>query len=118
MGQVLASELSRQLDLYIAAAPVFTRIGYAVIGHFDRRASQVLEPAVHALGADELGELLEGNPAMLALAIRAVDQAGRMIDEEHVRVLAAVLRDALQDRIVVETALSLMDVLGRESWVR
>ena len=96
-----------------AAAPVLTRIGYAVIGHFDRRASQVLEPAVHALGADELGELLEGNPALLALAIRAVDHAGRMIDEEHIRVLAAVLRDALQERIVVDTALSIMDVLGR-----
>ena len=92
---------------------MLTRIGYAVIDHFNRRASQVLEPAICSLGADKFGELLEGNPAMLALAIRAVDQAGRMIEEEHIRALAAVLRDAMQKRILVDTALSLMDALSR-----
>ena len=96
-----------------AAAPVLTRLGHAFIRHLERRARQVLEPAVHVLGEDELEELLDGNPAMAALVVRAVDHAARMIDEEHVRALAAVLRDALQERIVVDTALSLMDVLGR-----
>jgi hypothetical protein len=96
-----------------AVAPVLTRVGRTLVNHIQRRAEQVLQPAMDELGGEAwLGAVLADDPGLAALVVRAVTEAGRSAFEDHVRAMGLVLRDALAGEVEVEPASDLVETLA------
>lgn len=66
----------------------------ALLEHWHKRAVRTLEPSIERLGDERFNELM-AQPRPAALTLRAMRAAAVITIEEHIDVLARVLRDGL-----------------------
>jgi len=74
--------------------------------------AQILEPTYEVLGPDAVEERLDAEPSLIALVLRATEEAAKMVDEQHVRAFALVFRDAIKGDRSIDVSVSLMDGLA------
>lgn len=93
-------------------AAVTTQVANVVSTHLRRRRDRLLQPSIDALGDAGVAELLELDPRLLALTLKAADMAARTEWESHVEALAAVLRDGLAGFHDTDETSRLLDAVG------